>query len=173
MNLIEFKPDGSVIAEPVVATPENLAAFHRSLILVFTGRARQGNDEVLAKQSESVASGTNTDAMTEMRDLAYEMRELLAEGDIESIGRLLHRNWELKRAAAPGTSTSEIDELYASARDAGAWGGKLLGAGGGGFFLVCAPPIPTPRCAGRCRTTGRSPSDSPAQGTHLLLLERD
>jgi D-glycero-alpha-D-manno-heptose-7-phosphate kinase len=173
MNLIEFKPDGSVISEPVVTTAENLAALHRSLMLVFTGRARQDNDEVLARQSESAARGINTEGMSAMRDLAYEMRDLLAAGDIESIGGVLHRNWELKRTSAPGTSTSEIDELYARARDAGAWGGKLLGAGGGGFFLVCAPVDSHDTVRKVLSEYREIPFRFAARGTHLLLLERD
>lgn len=173
MNLIEFKRDGSVTAEPVVTTAENLAAFHRSLMLVYTGRSRQGNDDVLAQQGRSATEGDNTEAMNEMRDLAYEMRDLLGAGDVEGIGRLLHRNWELKLSSAPGTSTAEIDGLYERALGAGAWGGKLLGAGGGGFFLLSAPPEAQPAVRRELADLREIPFRFAARGTHLLLLERE
>jgi D-glycero-alpha-D-manno-heptose-7-phosphate kinase len=173
MNLIEFKPDGSVTSEPVVATPEHLAAFHRSLLLYYTGHPRQGGDEVLATQGKAATDGVNVEQMLEMRDLAYEMRDLIRNGEIEPIGGLLHRNWELKRSSAPGTSTDEINGMYERARDAGASGGKLLGAGGGGFFLLCAPP--DSHAAVRRVLAGyrEIPFRFAARGAHLLLLEQD
>jgi D-glycero-alpha-D-manno-heptose-7-phosphate kinase len=107
-----------------------------------------------------------------MRDLAYEMRELIAAGDVEGIGGVLHRNYELKLKSAPGTSTEEIDSLYAKARDAGAFGGKLLGAGGGGFFLVCAPPDSHAAVRKVLSEYREIPFRFSSRGTHLLLLER-
>lgn len=173
MNLIEFKSDGTVVADPVVASPEHMAAFHRSLLLIYTGKPRQSGDQVLANQGRSAAEGANVKAMQEMRDLAYEMRDRVREGEIEAVGDLLHRNWELKLSSAPGTSTREIDELYDRAREVGAWGGKLLGAGGGGFFLLCASPdshAAVRRAIGDYREI---PFRFAARGTHLLLVERD
>jgi len=173
INLIEFKTDGTVISEPVVTETEKLAAFHRSLLLFYTGTARQSGDAVLENQGKAAESGGNTEAMLEMRDLAYEMRDLIRDGDAEGIAGLLHRNWELKRGAAPGTSTDEIDAMYDRARDAGALGGKLLGAGGGGFFLLSAPPdlhAPVRKALADFREI---PFRFAGRGTHLLLLERD
>ncbi len=173
MNLIDFRKDGNVIADPVIAPAEAMAAFHRSLLLFYTGQPRQSGDEVLAKQSKSAADGDNTEQMLEMRDLAYRLRDLLHEGNIEGIGRVLHRNWELKQSSAPGTSTAEIDGLYAKAREAGAWGGKLLGAGGGGFFLICAPPESHVAVRGVLSDYREIPFRFAARGTHLLLVEHD
>jgi D-glycero-alpha-D-manno-heptose-7-phosphate kinase len=173
MNLIEFKPDGTVIAEPVITEAEKLAAFHRSLLLFYTGSARASGDAILENQGKAAASGDNAETMVQMRDLAYEMRDLVTEGDVGGIADVLHRNWELKRSAAPGTSTDEIDGIYDRAREAGALGGKLLGAGGGGFFLLCAPPeahAPVRKALGDYREI---PFRFAGRGTHLLLLERD
>jgi D-glycero-alpha-D-manno-heptose-7-phosphate kinase len=171
MNLIEFKRDGTVACEPVIAPADFMAALHRSLLLFHTGTARQSGDAILENQSKAAASGQNTEAMSEMKELAYEMRDRIQAGEIEAIGRLLHRNWELKRDAAPGTSTAAIDELYNKALDAGAWGGKLLGAGGGGFFLVVAP---SERQADVRRTLNdyrEIPFRFASRGSHLLLVE--
>lgn len=173
MNLIEFRPDGSVVSEPVVVPADHLAAFHCSLLLFYTGRPRQSGDAILAGQSRAAAAGSNIDQMLEMRELAYEMRNLLGGGEIEAVASLIHRNWELKRSSAPGTATDEIDRMYEQARAAGAWGGKLLGAGGGGFFLVCAPPeahAPVRRLLAPYREI---PFRFAGRGAHLLLLEQD
>lgn len=173
MNLIEFKTDGSVVSDPVVTSAENMAAFHRSLMLIYTGSARQSNDDVLAGQGRAATGGDNTKAMSEMRDLAYEMRDLLGAGDVEAIGGLLHRNWELKQSAAPGTSTAAIDDLYSRAREAGAWGGKLLGAGGGGFFLLSAPPESHAAVRKVLAEFREIPFRFAARGSHLLLVEQE
>jgi D-glycero-alpha-D-manno-heptose-7-phosphate kinase len=74
-----------------------------------------------------------------MRELAYRMRGLLSEGDVDGIGELMHENWMLKRTVAGDVTNPVVDEAYDRARSAGALGGKLLGAGGGGFLLVQAP----------------------------------
>jgi len=92
---------------------------------------------------------------------------------VEAIGGLLHRNWELKRSSAPGTSNEAIDDLYERARDAGAWGGKLLGAGGGGFFLLCAPPDSHASVRKVLADYREIPFRFAARGSHLLLVEHN
>jgi D-glycero-alpha-D-manno-heptose-7-phosphate kinase len=108
-----------------------------------------------------------------MRDLAYSMRDRIQEGDIAAIGELMHRNWELKRRSAPGTSTDEIDALYDKARALGALGGKLLGAGGGGFFLLCAPEEARGPLRSALAEYREVPFRFAARGSHLLLLENE
>jgi D-glycero-alpha-D-manno-heptose-7-phosphate kinase len=173
MNLIEFNRDGTVACEPVIAPEDHMAALHRSLLLFYTGTARQSGDAVLENQSRAASSGQNTEAMSEMKGLAYEMRDRIQAGEIEAIGRLLHRNWQLKREAAPGTSTDAIDVLYDKALDAGAWGGKLLGAGGGGFFLVVAPSEAQVEVRGALSEYREIPFRFASRGSHLLLVEHD
>jgi D-glycero-alpha-D-manno-heptose-7-phosphate kinase len=138
MNLIEFER-GAVHVHPIVAREETFARLHRSLMLFYLGGARSA-DAVLAKQNAGINNGTNVEALMGMRDLAYRTRDLLADGDVDGVGALLHEGWELKRTVADGISTNGIDDAYSQARTAGAIGGKLLGAGGSGFLLVYAPP---------------------------------
>jgi D-glycero-alpha-D-manno-heptose-7-phosphate kinase len=137
MNLIEFE-HGSVHVHPIVASEETFSRFHRSLMLFYLGGARSA-DAVLAKQTAAINNGTNVNALRAIRDLAYRTRDLLADGDADGVGTVLHEGWELKRTVADGISTNGIDDAYSDARQAGALGGKLLGAGGGGFLLVYAP----------------------------------
>jgi len=138
-NLIEFLRGGGVRTQPIVAPPGTLALLHRSLLMFYTGRQRSAAD-VLSAQRAAIVDGRATDALKTMRDLAYEMRDTLGAGRADAIGDLLHRNWELKRSLAAGITDATVDSWYQKAREGGATGGKLLGAGAGGFLLLCAPP---------------------------------
>ena len=93
-----------------------------------------GGSKVLADQ------GKKTEAMHQMVAYAAELRDELWKGNFDAMGRILHENWLLKRTLTPSISSGDIDECYDRAIKAGALGGKLLGAGGGGFLLFYAPP---------------------------------
>jgi D-glycero-alpha-D-manno-heptose-7-phosphate kinase len=80
-----------------------------------------------------------------MVELAYEMRDLLLAGDLEAFGKALHRGWEMKRGISAVISTSAIDQVYERALLAGALGGKIAGAGGGGFLVLYCPKSAQPR----------------------------
>ena len=107
-------------------------------MLFYTGRQRAASD-VLSGQKAAIVDGRATESLLSMRDIAYEMRDLLATGELAGFGDLLHRNWELKRSLAEGITDRTVDAWYQSALDAGATGGKLLGAGAGGFLLLFTP----------------------------------
>jgi len=129
LNLIEFLRDGAgVRVEPVVCRAGTLEGLHRSLMLFFTGKRRSA-DSVLAVQRDAITrdEGTTVATLCAMRDLAYEMRDRLAEGDLEGFGALLDRNWQLKRSLTDGITNPEIDAWHDRAPDAGAAGAKLLG----------------------------------------------
>jgi D-glycero-alpha-D-manno-heptose-7-phosphate kinase len=106
-------------------------------MLFYTGQGRKASD-VLAVQNGQIAE--NAPALRQMADQALQGCRLLYQGDLDGFGELLHRAWELKRGLCDKISNPEIDAMYARARAAGALGGKITGAGGGGFLLVYAPP---------------------------------
>jgi D-glycero-alpha-D-manno-heptose-7-phosphate kinase len=139
MNLIEFEPRGGVTVQPLLLAGATLSELEGNLMLFFTGSQRDAR----ALLSHQVAAIESDDAvvrrMQQMVDLAYAMRDLLLAGDLHAFGLALHRGWELKRGISAQISTSKIDELYARALAAGALGGKLTGAGGGGFLLLYCP----------------------------------
>lgn len=138
LNYFRFNPDGSVDVEPVSCTPVVRADLERHMLLVATGQSRSA-DDILRRQSLSTPAYRHV--LGRMRDLAARMRDCLTERNPwESFAACLHEGWELKRSLGCGISSGPVDALYQSARAAGAWGGKLLGAGGGGFLLVMAPP---------------------------------
>jgi D-glycero-alpha-D-manno-heptose-7-phosphate kinase len=172
-NFIEFLPrGGGVRVEPVVCTLETLKQVQRSLLLFFTGRQRRA-DDVLSGQQAAISNGEATQALLTMRDLAQELRERLGAGDAGSVGRLLHENWVLKRGVSSGISDSQIDEWYERALAAGATGGKILGAGAGGFLLVFAAPDRHAGVRAALREMREVPLRFAAHGTQVTVLSRN
>ncbi len=172
-NFIEFLPNGAgVRVEPLVCPPHTIERLHRSLMLFYTGRQRSASD-VLSVQKDAVVNGDATTTLLSMRDLAYETRDALGGGDVEAVGQLLDRNWELKRSLVVGLSDVQIDGWYDRAREAGASGGKLLGAGAGGFLLIMAPPEHQAAVRAALGLLREVPFHFAARGTHITLLERD
>jgi D-glycero-alpha-D-manno-heptose-7-phosphate kinase len=132
VNHIRFLPDGTTVVEPLNLSEEIIQRMSDEFTLLYTGKTRSAVD-LLAKQSADTPD--NTTQLQRMCEQAREVRDALLVGDLEQIGNLLHEGWELKRQLASGISIPEIDELYETVRSCGATGGKLLGAGGGGFIL--------------------------------------
>jgi D-glycero-alpha-D-manno-heptose-7-phosphate kinase len=132
-----FDPDGTVMVEPLELDPAVLRCLRHQLLLFYTGEARSAS-KVLADQD--VRSKAGEDSMIEnldrTKELGRRIHGLLAEGDLEGYAELMHEHWEHKRRRSPGMSNEHIDRLYALARASGAIGGKLVGAGGGGFLLI-------------------------------------
>ena len=137
-NLIEFKPDDSVIVSPVICDRAKLRELEGNILVFYTGITRSAS-ALLRQQSEGLASDTDKQrAMKRMVELAYLMRDELHRNNIDAFGEILHENWMLKKSIIRGASTTDIDDWYEKARRAGASGGKILGAGAGGFLLVYA-----------------------------------
>ena len=139
LNLIRFHPDETVSVDPVVCPPSLLPRLQESLLVFFTGRTRSAS-QVLAEQSKALQAADRRLLMRRMVALAYELKRELESGRVESIGPLLDENWRLKAQLATGITNPEIDAWYAAGMGAGATGGKLMGAGNGGFLLFYAPP---------------------------------
>jgi D-glycero-alpha-D-manno-heptose-7-phosphate kinase len=140
LNVIEFGADGEVTVEPVTISQEILADLDNRLLMFYTGKQR-ATSEILEEQSRKVADEEHKFEVTaRMVDLVYELRTALFKGDLHLFGEILHRNWELKRSLLEAISNPEVDEAYDRAIKAGAVGGKLLGAGGGGFLLLYCEP---------------------------------
>jgi D-glycero-alpha-D-manno-heptose-7-phosphate kinase len=138
LNYFIFEPNNSVISEQLDFSSSELADFESRFVLLWTGRSRDAN-AILKSQEENM--NTNRRMLAQgMRDLAVRMRNDLDHKDFSDIGAYLHANWELKRQLAQGITNEWIDQKYREAIAAGAEGGKLCGAGGGGFFLFYGRP---------------------------------
>jgi D-glycero-alpha-D-manno-heptose-7-phosphate kinase len=134
-----FQPDGGVVVEALELDPVMLDRMRDHLLLFYTGEARSASS-VLSDQNER--SRTRDREMLEnlhrTKQMGYDIRRALQKGDLEGYALLMHEHWENKRRRSPGMTDACIDNLYALARRSGCVGGKLVGAGGGGFLLVYA-----------------------------------
>ena len=139
LNYIEFHADGEVRVFPIKMNKKTLSALNSRLLVFFTGVTRRAND-ILVKQSGSIEKdGKKRLIMIEMVDLAKKLYKDLSLGNIDTFGQYLHENWERKKRMYGGISSPVINKTYDDAINAGATGGKILGAGGGGFLLLYVP----------------------------------
>lgn len=134
----QFLTDGSVSVDPIFCSPATKRKLEQRLLLFYTGVTRSA-DPILAQQMKRMKTNMDTQsAMGAMVAMAGVMRKDLDNNTIKSFGSLLHDNWELKKTMTDAVTTSAINTWYAKARKKGATGGKILGAGGGGFLLLYA-----------------------------------
>ncbi len=139
LKYIRFYPDETVEVTPVLCSRQARAELERSLLLLYTGVTRSA-DTILSQQSENTHYQVDTRArLQRMRCLADTLRDALAHDDLTAFGEHLHQGWLEKRGLAHGISNLAIDQWYEIALQHGALGGKILGAGGGGFLLLYAP----------------------------------
>jgi D-glycero-alpha-D-manno-heptose-7-phosphate kinase len=135
-----FHADDTVDVEPLDLAPETLKGLAHNFLLFFTGEARSAStilaDQVARTREHDAAMLEN---LEHIKEIGHESRRLLEAGDLDRYGELMHEHWETKRARSPGVATHRVDDLYTLALRSGALGGKLVGAGGGGFLLVYAP----------------------------------
>jgi len=138
LNVIEFNQDDTVDVKPIKCKQETIQKLEESIIVFYTGRTRSAS-VILNNQSDNMKQASKQELMSEMVSLVYEMKSLLESDQVELVGELLHKNWRLKCQMAKGITDPEIDEWYNKGMYSGATGGKLLGAGNGGFIMFFAP----------------------------------
>lgn len=138
LSFYQFNKDGSVFVEPVIMRSELYSQLERNLMMFYTGELHSAS-AILKEQSVNITSGGKEANQLKMCDLARELRDELQHNNIDAMGEILNEGWNLKRTLASGISNPEIDEYYDTAIKHGAIGGKLLGAGGGGFLLFYVP----------------------------------
>jgi D-glycero-alpha-D-manno-heptose-7-phosphate kinase len=139
LNLIRFHADETVSVDPVICPPELMLQIEASTLVFFTGRTRSAS-AVLKEQSDAMRLSDRRGLMRRMVQLAFDLKEELESSSIDNFGAILDENWRLKAQLSSGISNSEIDDWYQRGIRAGAKGGKLLGAGNGGFIMFFAPP---------------------------------
>ena len=134
LNFIKFNQDGSVSHEPILMDGKTYKRLQNNLLMFYTGTTRSANT-ILAEQTKNITSEDKAKNLLKMCGLARDMKEALENNDISSFGKILDEGWQLKKELASGIANPAIDEAYETAMKNGALGGKLLGAGGGGFLL--------------------------------------
>ncbi len=137
-NLIEFGGADHIAVHPVPMNRERLDQFQDHLMLFFTGISRTASEIAATQIANTHRKTAELSAMVQTVDEA--IRILTGAGPLDEFGQLLHEGWQLKRSLTDQISTNEIDSIYETGRRAGALGGKILGAGGGGFILFFVPP---------------------------------
>jgi D-glycero-alpha-D-manno-heptose-7-phosphate kinase len=141
LNFITFYPDGRTRVEPLALAPGLVQELQSSLLLFFTGESHH-SWTILKEQDASTekSNGAAVESLHEILKLAEPMKAALLAGELNRFGQLLHEGWEIKKRISSKISNPRIDQLYEAARENGAIGGKITGAGGGGFLLLfCAP----------------------------------
>lgn len=138
-NFMEFTAEG-VVVHPLRLEPNLINELHYRLLLVYTGRRRL-SARIIERQVDGYLQGSPqvVSALDALKALTLAMKNALLQERLDTFAALLHEAWEAKKGLAPGVTDEAIDELYAVARGLGASGGKILGAGGGGYLLLCCP----------------------------------
>src|SRR6266446_3091718 len=139
-NFIEFNRDDSVSVEPILCKRETVQRLQENLLVFYTGIVRSASAILKNQQQMVLAEKSKQKMLCRMVELARDLKAELQKNNLDAFGEIIHANWELKRSITDEISTSQIDGWYQTARQRGAIGGKLLGAGSGGFMMFYAPP---------------------------------
>ncbi len=137
ISAYHFRRDGTVEVEPLELHAETLSRLRDRLLLFYTGEARSAS-AILSDQHRRSSAGDQVmiENLHRTKEMGHLSRQLLEKGDLEGYAALMHEHWLNKRRRSPGMAGERVDDLYGRARESGALGGKLVGAGGGGFLLV-------------------------------------
>jgi D-glycero-alpha-D-manno-heptose-7-phosphate kinase len=171
LNRVDIGENGDYAVQPVLMSEARKRDFEEHMILLFTGIARHAS-AVAKKQIDALPQKESV--VRRMQALVGEGLEVLANGrDLRAFGELLDESWQLKRSLSDAVSTATVDEIYARARAAGAIGGKLLGAGGGGFMLLFAEPERRAQVSAALAAYLQIPFRFERSGSRIVLFEPD
>lgn len=166
---IEFLPNSDIRVNPVIMSRERVEEFQNHLVLYFTGFSRIASD--IAREQIEI-TGKKDQELTRMRGMVDEgLGILCGRGDLTAFGKLLDESWQVKRSLTSKISTPRIDEIYEVARDAGAIGGKLLGAGGGGFILLFVKPEAQSKVDEKLKGLLRVPFSFENRGSQIIVYQ--
>ncbi len=144
LNVFQFKSSGEVNVEPMHQQKEVMEQLERNLLLFYTGDQRRASN-ILSEQKKNISDDAQFESLKKMVTLVNDARQAILSNRLDDFGKILHENWLLKKGLASGITNDSIDQAYDAARNAGAIGGKLLGAGGGGFLLFYCPDNSQPK----------------------------
>ena len=140
LKVYKFNKDSSVDIENIKCKEDLIEKLNRQTISFYLGGLRDAN-EILKRQSEDLKNDSKIKAMLTMKDCVWELKKELESNSLDNFGSILHKNWILKRDISDGITNNTVDDIYNVGISSGAKGGKLLGAGGGGFMIFHAPSI--------------------------------
>jgi D-glycero-alpha-D-manno-heptose-7-phosphate kinase len=169
LNFIRFECDGCVDVEKMIMHTEVKQQLEKNLLMIYTGHTHSAS-AILKHQSEAMQQTEKRQVQRAMVEQAIELKKLLQDNRIDDFGRLLHEGWILKKTLSAGISNLDVDSLYQKGLDAGALGGKLLGAGGGGFILFYCPEEKQPSFRKAMRSYRELPFRFDGQGSKIIYL---
>ncbi|MCI4353023.1 MAG: GHMP kinase [Thermoplasmata archaeon] len=169
LHYFEFRPDDTVRVRPIPLARTDLDMLSSHLSLFYTGTAR--SSQPILKEQEARTT-ENRDALLRIRELARSTRDALVARDWDRVGALLDEGWRLKRGLSVGISNDQIDDWYQRGMAAGALGGKITGAGGGGFLLLFHPPERSAQVAQALAPMERLPVRISPEGSRILMVQR-
>lgn len=172
INTIEFLPNGEIVVEPIIMRKKHLESLKKKFMLYFTGISRYSS-EIAGEQIQNTKK--NTDQLRTMRKLVDEAQSILVSGsgNFDEFGKLLHETWQLKRGLSSKVTTDNVDYIYDLATKNGAVGGKLLGAGGGGFILFYVEPENQSRVKQALADLVHVPFDFDFSGSEIIVYKPD
>jgi D-glycero-alpha-D-manno-heptose-7-phosphate kinase len=169
LNCIRFRAGGEIIVDPVVMDAARRKALQQRCMLFFTGFSRIAS-EIATEQLQNLPRKTSE--LRRIGEMVDEgLRILTSREDLSAFGALLHEGWTLKRGLSTKISNPVLDDLYAAARSAGATGGKLTGAGGGGFFLFFVEPEKQAAVREALRNCLHVPFAFETEGSHIVVFQ--
>lgn len=169
LRFFEFSPNGEVKSEKVKISLDGQRILNDNLLLFFTGVSRHASS-ILSEQTNNIKDRISE--LREIKQMASEARTDIEKGNFDNLGVLIHQSWELKKRLAGTISNGHINEIYESARRAGAIGGKITGAGGGGFLLLYVPYECQPRVRTALGGLQELPFRLEADGTKVIFNYR-
>jgi D-glycero-alpha-D-manno-heptose-7-phosphate kinase len=169
-NFIEFYPDDSVSVEPIICKRETLRKLEENTLVLYTGITRSASALLKTQQKIVASEAAKQKVMRKMVELAHQLKAELQKNNLQAFGEIVHENWQLKRSLTGAISTDAIDDWYATARKAGAIGGKLLGAGSGGFLMFYAPQERHDAIARALKSLRRMDFQFEPQGSKIIFV---
>jgi len=176
ITCLTFEKNGDVVAEPLKITEETLDQLESNLIFFFTGKERSAS-EILREQDDKSKKSDHSmeENLHQIKEIGLRTRKYLEEGNVDMLGELLHVHWETKKKRSQKMSDPFIDECYEAARKCGALGGKLMGAGGGGFFMFYCKNSEKAKVSEKLKQMGlrRERFQIDWEGTRILLNTKE
>ena len=170
LNRIDIRTDGTFEVRPVVLPARRMSDLQNRLAMFYTGISRHAS-EIAAEQVAAIPKSATK--LHSIRAMVNHAESILASGDLADFGRILHESWMMKKSLSPRIAPTEVDEMYDKGRAAGATGGKLLGAGGGGFLLFYVEPELKPQLIKSLSPLLHVPIEFDRSGTQIIFYEPD
>jgi len=173
LNYVRFNADETVFVEPIVLRPERVRQLQGRLMMFYTGITRSARDILSEQKHNTETAPDRVVSLDRLLAMTETLRTELSAGNVDVVGEMLHESWMHKRQLARGITNPALDDIYESARHAGAVGGKILGAGGGGFFLFDVPENRQAAVADALAHMRRVRFSFEQQGTRTLYYQQE